>query len=117
MLSAAQIASMRATSLASLPDTAAVSRVTRTSDGAGGYTEAWATVATVPCRIASTGGAEAAIAAKLTATTTATVTLPALTDVAPADRLVVGSRTFEVLAVLSARSWEIARRVLAVEIV
>lgn len=116
MLSTAQIAGMRATANAAMPDTAAISRVTRTSDGAGGYTEAWTTIATVACRIASTGGAEADVAAKLTATTTATVTLPALTDVAPADRLVVGSRTFEVLAVLSARSWEIARRILAVEL-
>jgi hypothetical protein len=45
------------------------------------------------------------------------VTLPATTAVDTDDRLVVGSRTFEVVGVLAAHSWETARRVVCVEVV
>jgi SPP1 family predicted phage head-tail adaptor len=116
MLSAGQLASMRSTLNASLPDTAAVHRDTLSSDSAGGYTTSAATVATVACRVSPSGGRESVVAGKVDAVSTWTITLPALTDVTAKDRLIVGSRTFEVAAVLDPRSWEIGRRVLCVEI-
>lgn len=116
MLSTAQLDSMRVTLDESLPDTAVVKRDTLTSDGAGGYTTSEATVATVACRVAPSGGREAVIAGRLDAVATWTLTLPALTDVTAKDRIVVGTRTFEIAAVLDPRSWEIGRRVLCVEI-
>jgi len=116
MLSAAQLSAMRSTLVASLPDTAVVKRDTLTPDGAGGWTTSEATVATVAGRVSPSGGRESVVAGKLDAVTTWTITLPALTDVTAKDRIVVGSRTFEVAAVLDPRSWEIGRRVLAVEI-
>ncbi len=117
MLSDADLAAMRSTLNSSLPDTAQVQRKSLTSDGAGGFTETWATVATMACRVAPSGQSpqERVIAERLTAMSTWTVTLPAGTDVQPADRVVVGSRTFEVVAAL-ARSEEIARRIVCTEV-
>jgi len=116
MLSATELAAMRSTLNDSLPDTAQVRRKSLTSDGAGGYTESWSTVAAVACRVAPSGQSpqERVIAERLTATAIWTVTLPAGTDVRPADRIVVGSRAFEVVGVL-ARSYELARRVVCTE--
>jgi len=108
---------MRSTLNDSLPDTAQVQRRSLTGDGAGGFTESWSTVATVACRVAPSGQSpqERVIAERLTATSVWTVTLPALTDVQSADRIVVGTRTFEVIGVL-ARSDELARRVVCTEV-
>ena len=44
------------------------------------------------------------------------MTLPAGTDVTARDKLLVGSRTFDVLHVPTDRSWEISLRVLCNEI-
>lgn len=117
MLTADELAAMRATAEGVLPDTAQVQRRTLTPDGAGGHAESWNTVAIVACRIAPSGQSlqEQVIAERLTATSIWTITLPAETDVQPADRLLVDARTFEVVGVL-ARSEEIARRVVCVEV-
>lgn len=118
MLTADELAAMRATVEDALPDTAQVQRRTLVSDGAGGYTESWSTVATVACRVARGGQLpqERVIAERLTTTSIWTLTLPALTDVTAADRIVVASRTFEVVDV-GARSDEVARRVVCMEVV
>jgi head-tail adaptor len=117
MLSTDDLVAMRTTLEDSLPDSCQVSRKTATSDSAGGFTESWATVATVDCRVSASGRSpqERAIADKLTGVSVWTITLPASTDVAIADRLVVGTRSFEVAGVL-ARSYEISRRVVCVEV-
>ncbi|MGQ9809704.1 MAG: head-tail adaptor protein, partial [Armatimonadota bacterium] len=85
----------------------------RASDGAGGFTETWTPVATAACRLSPLGQTpqEQVIAARLTNISGWVVTLPALTDVRPTDRLVIGSRTFEVVGILTG-SWEISRRVI-----
>lgn len=118
MLSADDLDAMRATVSQSLPDTAQVQRVTRQSDGMGGFTETWATIATVACRVSPSGNmpAEQAIAERVQDRVLWTLTLPAATDVAAADRIVTGARTFEVIGVLAPRSYEIATRVVAVEV-
>jgi head-tail adaptor len=118
MLTADELTAMRGTLTASLPDTAQVKRKTLTPDGAGGYTEAWSTVATVACRVAPFDRypREQVVGERLMTMSLWTVTLPALTDVQPADRLVVGTRTFEVMEVV-ARSFETARRVVCSEVV
>lgn len=52
MLSADELAGIRATQAANLPDVASVRRAARVSDGAGGVTQTWATIAQrVPCRL------------------------------------------------------------------
>ena len=109
---------MQATLNQSLPGIADIRRVSRVPDGAGGFTESWTTVATVACRLSPSGQLphERVIAERLATTSVWTLTLPALTDVRPADQMVVGGRTFEVVAVL-ARSSEISRRVVCTEVV
>jgi head-tail adaptor len=119
MLTTADLTAMRTALEASLPDTATISRLTRTADGAGGYTEAWATTGSaVACRVSPTGSqaAERQVAAKLAAVAPWTVTLPAETDVTTSDRILTGGRTLQVEAVMAPRSWEVSRRVMCQEI-
>lgn len=117
MIDADSLERMRATIIASLPDSCQVQSVTFTPDGAGGGSESWSDVATVACRLSPTGRSpqERMIADKLQSLTSFTVTLPALTAVSAANRLVIGGRTFRVEGVL-ARSDEIARRVVCTEV-
>lgn len=117
MLSTAAIESMRATLDASLPDICTISRNTQVSDGAGGWTESWAVLATVACRIAPTGNQpqERVIAERLTTSQGYTVTLPAETPITTKDRIIKGGRTFDVVGVME-RTEEISRRVVVVEV-
>jgi head-tail adaptor len=117
MLTAADLTAMRSTASASLVDVCLIKRVTLTSDGVGGYTSSWATAATVACRVApARGPTELDLVNRAAAVQGWTLTLPYNTDVRPADRLVVGSRTFEVIGRLAAETYETARRVVCVEI-
>lgn len=102
-----------------LPDTCSISRNTPTQSG-DGQADNWSNVATgVACRVSplassaqeQLGGAEA-----ITAVSQWTIWLSAGTDVTVRDRIVVGSRTFEVNRV-GARSYEVVREVLCREIV
>lgn len=101
-----------------LPDTCAISRNTPTQTG-DGQTDVWANVATgVACRVSplasgsneGLGGAEG-----LAAVNQWTIWLPALQDVTVRDRIVVGSRTFEIARV-GARSYEVIREVICREV-
>jgi head-tail adaptor len=117
MLTAADIASLRAAQEAALPETVTISRLTLADNGAGGFSESWATAATVSGRIGpyNRQASESIVAERLGGRAGYTVTLPALTDVREADRLVVGTRTFEVVQVIR-RSHETARVVVCAEV-
>lgn len=113
LLSARELASMRATMAASLPDTCVIQRKTLTADGQGGRSEAWAAAGTVACRIAPLqvrGQAEVAAAGRVLETGDFIATLPNGTDVRAVDRLVSGGVTYEVVKVKGPRSWELSRR-------
>lgn len=118
MLDTNDIDGMRREAEASLPDTATVARATTVSDGAGGRTETWATVATTRCRVAPGGNlpAERIVADRVKSTVVWSVTLPATVDVRATDRVLVGTRTFEVIGVLAPRSFGVLARVVAVEV-
>jgi len=109
MLTAAELASMRATAAAALPGTCSVQRSTRTPDGMGGYSDDFDEVASVACRIAplGSGGQEAIIAQKLEGVSLCRVIVPQGTDVQESDRLLADGRLFEVVGTL-ARTWESA---------
>ncbi len=106
MLSAVDLASMRAAVMASLPETARILRVIRQSDGLGGFLEVWTELATAPCRVAPRENTpvETAVGGRIVDRVLWVITLPAGLDVRPDDRIAVGSRTFEILGVLSPRS-------------
>lgn len=115
MISTSDLAAMRSLQEQTMSEEALVKRRTLASDGAGGTTETWATAATVDCRIAPMTGRDLAmLGGRVVEGATMRVTLPALTDVRTTDRLYVGSRQFEVLAV-AGHSWETARVVVCGE--
>ena len=117
LFNTADLAWMRAQQELLLPTACTISRRTDTAVGDGTYTSAWATASTTVCRDAATGGRESELAAKLTTQTTRTITLPHSADVRTADRIVIGTRTLEVIALLSITDMITALRVLAVEVV
>lgn len=101
-----------------LPDTCTIQRYTETVTG-DGTTQSWSDLATgVACRVSPRGrSARESLGAdqSLQAVADWTVWMPPLQDVTPKDRIVVGSRTFEVV-IVTARSYETSRAVLCREI-
>lgn len=100
------------------PDTCAISRPTDTASG-DGTARSWSNVATgVTCRVSvvSNSAQESLGAgAGMRALAQFTVWLPAGQDVTARDRIVVGSRTFEVARV-GARSYEVERECICWEV-
>ncbi len=110
MLGAHDLAQMRTVAKAFLAGTATVKRISTAPDGTGGYTESRTTVATVPCRLAPAGlqPQERIIAEQIGATSLWRVSVPQGTDVLADDEIVIGSRTFQVVQVISP-TWEVLR--------
>lgn len=114
------LAALRGYAEMALPDTCTVTRPDRVSDGEGGFITSpppWPTIATVACRVSPLGNAANEIEAgeAVRAIAQYVVHLPAGTDVTSDDRLVVGSRTFQVIEPIR-RSYEVIRRVIAREV-
>lgn len=117
LLSAADLTSMRATLDESLPSTAAISRKTLASDGQGGRTETWATVATVACRVSpmeTRGDDEQVQSDRPLSVGDFVITFPAGTDVRAVDRCIVDSVTYEVVKPKPRESYELCLRADAV---
>lgn len=111
-MNAVTLARLRRVANRNMNETATVSRVARTSDGMGGWTESWTTAGTLACRRVSTlSQAEQRIAERLTVVRPWMVQVPAGSDVRETDRLVLGSDTLEVVHV-GRSSWEAVRRML-----
>jgi len=117
MLSSAEVASMRATQALAWPDTCTISRATVASDGMGGETSTWSTVATVACRLGASGTRpnEGETSEQLRSMADFVFTLPTGTNVLSGDRIVMGARTFEVIKPAD-HSWLTALRVQVVEV-
>lgn len=119
MLTSAELTAMRAVQAATFDLSGVIKRGGGTaSDGAGGtVTTGATTVATVACRLApnQTSDREAIVAAGLQAQTVWRLTVPQGTDLTAKDRVEIGSRTFEVMAVYGPRTNETARVALCVE--
>lgn len=111
MLTTADLENMRATAERALPGTAVIQNGTLTTDGGGGYTEAFTprVGGTVACRVAPLTGSERETGDRITADAGYVITLPAETTVETDDRIVVAGITYNVTAVRD-RSWEITRR-------
>jgi hypothetical protein len=120
LLSAAEIADLRAEVAGLLCDSYAVQRPTAVSDGLGGRTVTVATSSTGACRLdqyQSGAGAEQVLAERLDTITPTTILLPWDADVTPADRLLInGTRTFEVAAVETDGAQALARIAICKEI-
>lgn len=119
LLTAAEITAMRAVQAEALPETGVISRLVRTSDGMGGFTEAWTASGTADCRLAPSGGRESAVAGKLSSVGTWTLTFANGVDVRDADRVVIGAQTFAVETTAAGSvdgTWQTAMRVVATEV-
>lgn len=91
-----------------LPDTCNILTVTRTSDGQGGFTEAWGTATAstnVACRLDGINATEVVAGAGLQAFHTYVLTLPHDTTITTADRVEVGDDTFNITSVDQTKSW------------
>lgn len=78
-----------------------VESMTRTSDGMGGWTEAWTTVATVRAAIWPKRMVEQVETEKKTATITHQIRVRYLDGIDEDCRVVFGDRVFEVISVLN----------------
>ena len=118
-LTADELAAMRTTSVGALPDTCTISRATPTADALGGQTVVWANVAVgIACRFAPDGitDGERDVAGAVRSTAGWRFTLAHNIDARLTDRIVVGARTFEVVAIDAARSWQLALVARCVEV-
>ena len=117
MLTASDLASLRATQESLMPDTCVIERRTLGArDAYADRSETWATVATVPCRLAiaaggnSTGEVVTAMQT-LSAITSYALTVPWQTNVQGSDRVTVNGARYEVKATPKAVSYMTAKRV------
>lgn len=115
MLSAAELAGMRATQAMALPDVATITRRVYASDGEGGQTVS-ATVTQAACRLAVARAQEAQlVAGQLNERPAWRITFAQGVDVRSTDMISVGGRSFEVVSLLAGSSWETARVALVAE--
>jgi hypothetical protein len=102
MISAADLASMQSTAVATLQTTTCqISRKTPASDGMGGQTWAWSTVATTTCFVTSVveTDTETIDQSRLELLNRWLIYLPAGTDVTARDRILALGKTYEVTSV------------------
>lgn len=121
MLSAADLAGMRETVTAALPDTCLVVDTVSTSDGAGGETTTAGDPTSYPCRIAprlATGtgqlkDAEMDVAGRIITQAPWLITMPEGAEVSATSVVIdEDNRVFEVFAVLARRSDELDTMIL-----
>lgn len=119
MLTDAELDEMRSTLEASLPDECSIVTVTQVADGAGGYTATTASTS-VDCRLSpaqqSGGGQEDTVGSRVTPTNRWVITVPYDTVVGQADRVEIGTRRFEIVAVDTDRTWPVGQRIQCVEV-
>jgi hypothetical protein len=92
------------------PDVATILRSTSAASS-GGYSQNYATIASVPCRLTTsiyTVPGEQLGAGQLVSVTRWLLNVPPNTDIRPSDRIMVQGETFEVLGGFGAASWNIA---------
>lgn len=116
LLSDAQLAAMRSTADLALPDSAVISRATLASDLMGGYTETWATTATVACRLDPPGNARLdQWQEKIMNRAVFILNLPSTTGIQSQDRATISGGVYEVLGLMDG-SWEITSRAVVVKL-
>ncbi len=102
----------------SFPEVVAIKAATRTSDGAGGYTTAWTTVATVAgmLTIAGAQATEPVVGDRQSASRRYALRVPHDTTVTTKHRAVFSGRTFEIVGVGDSGSLALFRTLDVVEL-
>jgi len=121
LLSDRDLAEMRAAQEEAMPTSCTVQRVSEASDSYGGMTPTWATLASYSCRdmplsSLNLGVQEGLLAGRVASGSERVITLPYDATCTAKDRIVIGSRTLEVLGVAAVGDWQTALRVLCKEI-
>ena len=78
----------------------AIRRPVRTPDGAGGVSRSWSTIASPRAYVKPISGGERFQAMAISATVTHRIFIRYRTDILPSDRIEIGSRLFQIRAVL-----------------
>lgn len=108
---------MKAIQESNLPETAYIQAFQTVSDGAGGYDKAWVTIATVKARIGEPKGEmEKQVAAQMKSGVAYMVTLPASTQVDPANQIQINGTQYEVHWMNKKKSYLTALRVMVTEV-
>lgn len=117
IVGADELADLQAAAAETLDQTAIIQRATRTADDMGGQTESWSNAGTASVRVGAALflPSEGALADRIAGRETWYLSFAGTADVRSVDRVAVGSRTFEIVGVYGPRSYEILRRVVAVE--
>lgn len=117
MISAGDLAAMRAAQRAAMPSTCTRRRVPLVADGRGGYTEGVAATITLACRVSSRGlPSEYLRMGVASGKALIMVTVPHGSDVLRTDTLVVGAKTYQIIGFDSAGAWETALRCVCEEL-
>jgi head-tail adaptor len=117
VLTAAELAAMRAVQKAALPETATIRRATASRTTTGGTSLEWSDAGTAACRLSSRGVPQEYLeAGAARGVQYWMVTLPYGTDVRREDRLVIAARMLEVVGLASGGEWETAMRVVCAEV-
>jgi head-tail adaptor len=113
-LSSDEITAMRATlEDTALPDTCNILSVTQTSDGQGGFTEAWGTAtAGIACRLDNTSSRELLSGDAVQHFTGWMLTLPHNTSIAAGNRVEIDNTSYNVVGFDDGKSWQLDLRVL-----
>ena len=117
-LASGELVKMRGELDQTLPGTAVIHTATRTADGQGGQTWAYAATGTVDARLSPEGnrGGEPIVGSRTAEVSPWILTVPQATAIDEDDRVVYDSVTYEVSEVLTRVPWEISRRVRVVEV-
>jgi hypothetical protein len=113
LLTASEIAAMRATQNAAMPDTGIIIRGNLTPDGMGGFTQGTVAAGTVSGRLMPVSGYssnEGSGAAQPLSVSKYWWTVPYNTDIVVADMVQVGGQLVRVLEVNLDAGWETAKR-------
>lgn len=117
MIPASELTAMQATVNSALDKTIVIKRATASSDGAGGQSLSWSTIATVSGNLAQPSGALLQNYDFLVGSeSTWKVRLASGTDVKENDELVVGGLTLRVQVILQPQSYSTAVNLLAAEV-
>ncbi len=117
MLTSDELVSMKAAQVAALPGTCTISSKSEASDGMGGRTESWSTVAgSVACRLSALqamgADVEAVVMERFQGRSLWQLTIPVTQAISHSNRVTVGSTVYEVVQVRDGGQWETARRVI-----
>lgn len=112
MLSASELEFMRSSINQLMPDTCNILSVTRSSDGMGGWSDAWGTAtANVSCRVDyRSSGRENITGGALLPYQMTTVSMPYDVTVTTEHRLEIGSNVFSIQSVNTGQSWKAVTR-------